>query len=112
MGGKSPNIICADADIDAAAKWTATGIFFNHGQCCCAGSRVFVHESIYDEFMEKLIAHAAAIKVGPQFDDESEHGPLVDDIQFKRVMRYIKLGREQGAKVLISNSFCFANIYT
>ena len=97
LGGKSPNIIFADADLDAAVKWAAIGIFFNHGQVCTAGSRVFVQEEIYDAFVQKFKEQTAAIKVGDPMLSESEHGPLVDQIQFDRVMGFIKQGADSGA---------------
>jgi len=98
LGGKSPNIIFDDADIDLALKWSTMGIYFNHGQCCCAGSRMFVQEGIYDEFVAKFKAMASAIKVGDGCDPASDHGPIVDKIQFDRVMGYIEKGKEGGAK--------------
>ncbi|KAG9126254.1 aldehyde dehydrogenase (NAD(P)(+)) ald5 [Ceratobasidium sp. 392] len=90
LGGKSPNIIFDDADIDQAVRWSAFGILliedeldsFNHGQCCCAGSRVFVQASIYDKFVEKFTAHVAKLKVGDPFKSETFQGPQVSQIQF------------------------------
>ncbi|TPX37684.1 hypothetical protein SmJEL517_g00553 [Synchytrium microbalum] len=99
LGGKSPNIVFEDADLDKAAFWASLGIFMNHGQVCCAGSRLFVQSSIYDKFIEKLTAVAQAINVADPFDDKSNHGPLVDEIQFNRVMNYIDMGKKAGAKV-------------
>jgi len=101
LGGKSPNIIFADADLDAAIKWASIGIFFNHGQCCCAGSRLFVHEDIYDQFIAKFQAAATNIKIGSQLSPDSEHGPLVDNLQYERVLGYIQKGKEEGAKVVV-----------
>ena len=100
LGGKSPLIVLEDADIDAAVLTAHVGLFLNHGQCCCASSRLFVQESVYDEFVAKAAAMAKGIKVGPQFDGTSQQGPQVDDLQFKSVMRYIELGKSEGAKVL------------
>lgn len=76
------------------------GLFLNHGQCCCASSRLFVQESVYDRFVAKAAEMAKSIRVGPQFDGTSQQGPQVDDLQFKSVMRYIELGKSQGATVL------------
>jgi aldehyde dehydrogenase (NAD+) len=98
LGGKSPNIIFPDADLDLAIKWATMGIYFNHGQCCCAGSRLFVHEDIYDAFVEKFKAAASSMKIGNGFDPNSDHGPIVDKLQFDRVMGYIAKGKEAGAK--------------
>jgi aldehyde dehydrogenase (NAD+) len=99
LGGKSPNIIFPDADLDAAIRWASIGIFFNQGQCCCAGSRMFVHEAIYDEFIRKFKENASAIKIGDPLRPESQHGPLVDNLQFDRVQHYIQKGKEEGATI-------------
>ncbi|QRW05869.1 aldehyde dehydrogenase family protein [Ceratobasidium sp. AG-Ba] len=101
LGGKSPNIIFNDADLDAAVRWAAFGIFFNHGQCCCAGSRVFVQSGVYDQFVEKFTAHVAKLKVGDPFKSDTFQGPQVSQIQFDRIMGYIESGKSQGAKVAI-----------
>lgn len=100
LGGKSPNIIFADTDLDAAVEGAHFGLFFNHGQCCCAGSRVFVEEKIYDEFVEKSGIRARKRTVGDPFDPKTEQGPQVDEAQFDKVMGYIDSGREQGAKLV------------
>eukprot|EP00493_Phyllostaurus_siculus_P021899 UN22229 len=81
LGGKSPAIVFEDCDVDTAVDLTSWGLFFNHGQCCCAGSRVFVHENIYDEFITKMKAKAEARKVGDPFG-EVDQGPQVDQMQF------------------------------
>ncbi|QRV76971.1 aldehyde dehydrogenase family protein [Ceratobasidium sp. AG-Ba] len=101
LGGKSPNIIFNDADLEAAVRWAAFGIFFNHGQCCCAGSRVFVQSGVYDQFVEKFTAHVAKLKVGDPFKSDTFQGPQVSQIQFDRIMGYIESGKSQGAKVAI-----------
>jgi len=100
LGGKSPNVIFADADLDAAAAGTEFGLFFNQGQCCCAGSRVFVEEKIHDQFVEKLLKRAKARKLGDPFDAETTQGPQVDRDQFDKIMSYIDKGKEAGAKCL------------
>lgn len=97
LGGKSPNIVFADCDLDDAVKWSSMGIYFNQGQCCCAGSRVYVQEEIYDAFIEKFKAKAAAIKLGDPSATDSQAGPLVDKIQFDRVLGYIQKGLDGGA---------------
>jgi acyl-CoA reductase-like NAD-dependent aldehyde dehydrogenase len=101
LGGKSPAIILPDADIEAATAGAANAIFFNHGQCCCAGSRLFVHEKIYDKVVGGVADIASKIKVGPGLDPATEMGPLVSSEQFDRVTGYIRSGREQGAKVAV-----------
>ena len=77
LGGKSPNIVLKDADLDSAVEWSHFGLFFNQGQCCCAGSRVFVEEDIYDEFVERSVARAKSRTVGDPFESGNEQGPQV-----------------------------------
>src|SRR5277367_2045231 len=101
LGGKSPAIILADADLDLAIAGTASAIFFNHGQCCCAGSRLYAHKSVYERVVAGVSEIAGKIKVGPGLDPSTEMGPLVSDEQFARVTSYIKDGRESGAKVAV-----------
>jgi len=100
LGGKSPNIIFADADIQAAVEGSHFALFFNQGQCCCAGSRVFVEEKVYDEFVERSTARARQRAVGDPFDAKTEQGPQVNDEQFDKVMSYIESGKQQGAKLM------------
>lgn len=100
LGGKSPNIVFADADMDAAVEGAYFGLFFNQGQCCVAGSRLFVQESAYDEFVSKIVAKAKGRRVGDPFAAETEQGPQVSQEQFDRVMHYIDAGQKDGAKML------------
>jgi aldehyde dehydrogenase (NAD+) len=100
LGGKSPNVVFADADLDAAIEGAYFGLFFNQGQCCCAGSRLFVEEKVYDEFVEKITRKAKARQVGDPFDPQTEQGPQVSQEQFDRVMNYIESGRKEGARLL------------
>jgi aldehyde dehydrogenase (NAD+) len=97
LGGKSPNIVFADADLDAAIAGAEFGLFFNQGQCCCAGSRLFVEESVHDEFVEKLIRRTRQRVLGNPFDTETQQGPQVDQAQFDKIMGYIDRGQAQGA---------------
>ena len=92
LGGKSPNIIFEDTDLDEAVEGAHMGLFSNQGQSCCAGSRVFVEETIYDQFVEKSVARARKRRVGDPFDPSTDQGPLVDHLQFDRVMGYIESG--------------------
>ncbi|CAG8713917.1 16425_t:CDS:2, partial [Racocetra persica] len=101
LGGKSPNIIFADSDLEEAVKWTHRGIYFNHGQCCCAGSRVYVEDSIYDTFLEKFKTFAQSMKVGDPFHEDTYQGPQVSQRQFDRIMDYIKSGKNEGATLLM-----------
>jgi aldehyde dehydrogenase (NAD+) len=87
LGGKSPNIVFDDADLDEAIHWVNFGIYFNHGQCCCAGSRIYVQESIYDKFIERFRERAAQNAVGDPFAKDTFQGPQVSQLQFDRIMR-------------------------
>ncbi len=97
LGGKSPNIVFADADMDEAIEGSHQALFFNQGQCCCAGSRLFVEEKCYDEFVEKSVARAKKRTVGDPFDKNTEQGPQVDSDQFNKVMSYIEAGKQEKA---------------
>jgi aldehyde dehydrogenase (NAD+) len=98
LGGKSPNIIFADADLDAALNGAILGLYLNQGQCCCAGSRLFVQDSVYDNFVSKLGDKVKARKLGDPFDPATEQGPQVDKAQFDKIMSYIAKGKAQGAR--------------
>jgi aldehyde dehydrogenase (NAD+) len=100
LGGKSPNIVFADADMHQAIEGSHFGLFFNQGQCCCAGSRVFVEEKCYDEFVAKSVERAKQRMVGNPFDANTEQGPQVDKEQFNKVMSYIESGMREGAQML------------
>ena len=97
LGGKSPNIVFADTDLDEAVEGAHMGVFVNQGQSCCAGSRVFVEEKIYQQFVEKSVARARKRRVGDPLDPTTEQGPQVDQSQFDSVMGYIDSGRSDGA---------------
>ncbi|MGA2148910.1 MAG: aldehyde dehydrogenase family protein [Bryobacteraceae bacterium] len=100
LGGKSPNIVFADADLDQAIEGAHFALFFNQGQCCCAGSRLFVEEKAYDEFVERSTARAKRRKVGDPFDSATEQGPQVDQDQYNKVMSYIERGKKEGARLM------------
>ncbi|MEE2706054.1 MAG: aldehyde dehydrogenase family protein [Planctomycetota bacterium] len=100
LGGKSPNIVFADADLDAAVAGAHFGLFFNQGQCCCAGSRLFVEESVHDKFVEKIVDYNKDRKLGDPLDPETQQGPQVDQAQFDKIMHYIELGEKEGAECL------------
>lgn len=99
LGGKSANIVFPDADLDAAVKAAASGIFFNSGQVCSAGSRILAHADIYDEVVERLVERAQAIRVGDPKDAGTSMGPLVSQVQMKRVLDYIEIGKREGARL-------------
>ena len=100
LGGKSPMIVFEDADLEQSAKWIAMGFLFNMGQNCTAGTRVFVHKSIKDKFLNLLLDTMKQHKVGDPFDPSTFQGPQVSESQYKRILSYIQSGKEQGAKVL------------
>jgi aldehyde dehydrogenase (NAD+) len=100
LGGKSPNIVFADADMDQAVEGSHFALFFNQGQCCCAGSRLFVEDKAYDEFVERSAERARKRTVGNPFDPRTEQGPQVDQTQFDKIMGYIDSGKRQGAKLV------------
>ncbi|XP_063699354.1 retinal dehydrogenase 2 [Culicoides brevitarsis] len=99
LGGKSPLVVFADADLDEAVEIAHNAIFANHGQNCCAGSRTFVQEGIYDAFVKKAAEKAKARKVGDPFQKDTQQGPQVDDEMFKKVLGYIESGQKEGAKL-------------
>jgi phenylacetaldehyde dehydrogenase len=101
LGGKSPNIILQDANLDVAIPGAASAIFFNHGQCCCAGSRLFVEQGMFDRVVEGVAEKARKIKVGPGLDPKTEMGPLVSHDQLTRVCGYIESGFVEGAKAVV-----------
>ncbi len=98
LGGKSPNIVFADADLDAAVNGAMLGLFLNQGQCCCAGSRLLVQDKVYDAMVERLATASEKRQLGDPFDAKTEQGPQVDKTQFDKVLGYIKSGKEQGAR--------------
>jgi phenylacetaldehyde dehydrogenase len=100
LGGKSPNIIFKDSDLSRAIAGAASAIFFNHGQCCCAGSRLYVEQPVFDQIAEGIAERARKIKVLSGFDPESEMGPLVSQEQLERVCGYIESGLSDGATAL------------
>ena len=99
LGGKSPNIVLNDADIDHAVETSNLALFFNQGQCCCAGSRCFVQEDIYDEFLKKSIDRAKKTKLGDPFCAGTGQGPQVDEVQFEKILGLIESGNKEGAKL-------------
>jgi len=100
LGGKSPNIIMEDADLDSAIPGAASAIFFNHGQCCCAGSRLYVENKAFDKVVEGMAQSAQKIRVKPGFDPDSDMGPLVSEEQLNRVCGYLESGKKEGAKAI------------
>lgn len=100
LGGKSPNIIFADADFEAAVDYALFGIYSGAGQVCSAGSRLLLEESIHDKFIDELVERAKKIKVGPGHDPKTEMGPLVSKEHMEKVLHYIEIGKQEGAKLV------------
>jgi acyl-CoA reductase-like NAD-dependent aldehyde dehydrogenase len=100
LGGKSPNIVFADADVTEAVKGALVGVFFNQGEVCCAGTRLFVEEKLHDEFADAVATAASSMKQGPGLEEGTQVGPLVSQEQLERVTGYLDIGKKEGAKVL------------
>jgi phenylacetaldehyde dehydrogenase len=100
LGGKSPNVVFKDADLDTAIAGSASAIFFNHGQCCCAGSRLYVERPVFDRVVEGVANQAKKIKVGSGLDPETSMGPLVSEEQLNRVCNYLEIGMSEGARAM------------
>ena len=100
LGGKSPNVVFKDADLDTAIAGAASAIFFNHGQCCCAGSRLYVERPVFDKVVEGVSAKAKKIKVGSGMEPETVMGPLVSEEQLQRVCNYLEIGMKEGATAM------------
>jgi aldehyde dehydrogenase (NAD+) len=100
LGGKAPNIVFADSDLDQAVAGAMMGIFYNQGQVCCAGSRLFVEESVKDQFLERLSEKSSKIAVGDPMDKSTQMGPQVSEEQLNRIKGYVEVAREEGATVL------------
>ncbi|MBT3881228.1 MAG: aldehyde dehydrogenase family protein [Candidatus Scalindua sp.] len=106
LGGKSPNIVFADSDIDSAVAGAMTGIFFNQGEVCCAGSRLFLEKSIHEEFVDKLSNKAANMRVGNPEDAGTQMGAQVSKEQFDKILGYIDTGKQEGAKLVTGGERC------
>lgn len=100
LGGKSAQIVCADADLENAAKWASEGIFNNHGQSCNAGSRILVDEKVHDRFLELFINHTKTFKLGDPFAEDTIQGPQINKAQFEKILNYIEIGKKEGAKLV------------
>jgi acyl-CoA reductase-like NAD-dependent aldehyde dehydrogenase len=104
LGGKSANIVLADADLDAAARGAATAIFYNSGQTCTAGSRLLVHESVKDAVVERVVERARGLAPAPAFEPKRRLGPLISEAHMRRVLGYVERGRAEGARLLVGGS--------
>jgi phenylacetaldehyde dehydrogenase len=104
LGGKSPNVVFDDVDVDSAVAGAASAIFFNHGQCCCAGSRLYVENDIFDKVVEGVSAQAEKIRVGPGMESSTDMGPLVSQEQLNRVCGYLESGFSEGAKAVVGGT--------
>jgi phenylacetaldehyde dehydrogenase len=101
LGGKSPNVVFGDGDVKSAIAGSASAIFFNHGQCCCAGSRLYIEKSIFDEVVDGVSAKARKINVGPGWEASTDMGPLVSEEQLNRVCNFLESGVSEGAKAVV-----------
>ena len=104
LGGKSPNIVFADSDLDSAVKGAITGIFYGKGECCNAGSRLFVEAKAHDAFMEKLVERAKKLRPGDPLDPKTRLGAIVSEQQMKQILGYIETGKSEGAKLVAGGS--------
>jgi aldehyde dehydrogenase (NAD+) len=100
LGGKSPNVVFADSDLDAAVEGAHFALYFNQGQCCCAGSRLYVEEKVHDELVDRLREKNHDRRVGDPFDPETQQGPQVDQAQFDKILKYIDFGQQDGAQMV------------
>ncbi|KAK4337332.1 hypothetical protein RND71_043503 [Anisodus tanguticus] len=99
LGGKSPYVVMDDADLDKAVNLCHSSVFYNQGQVCCAGSRTYVHEKIYDEFVKRSVELAKKRKLGSPFNEDTEQGPQIDKKQFEKILSLIEIGVKEGAKL-------------
>ncbi|HSH11505.1 MAG TPA: aldehyde dehydrogenase family protein, partial [Ilumatobacter sp.] len=104
LGGKSPLIVFDDADLDNAIGGAMLGNFYSAGQICSNGTRVFVHRSVHDEFVERLVARTSRIVLGDPLDESTQMGPLVSEVQYRRVLDYLEVGIAQGATIAIGGA--------
>jgi phenylacetaldehyde dehydrogenase len=111
LGGKSPNIVFADADLETAIPGSAQAIFYNQGECCTAGSRLFVQRSIFDKVIEGVAQETKKFRVGPGIDTSSNQGPLVSQEQLDRVCGYLEAGAKEGAKAVVGGKKILGNGY-
>ncbi len=111
LGGKSPNVIFADADLDEAADGAYDALFLNQGQNCCAGSRAFVQADVYDAIVERMAERANKARVGDPFDSKTDHGALIDKAQLDKVMHYVKTGSDEGAERVTGGNRLFEKGY-
>ncbi|MEI2302384.1 aldehyde dehydrogenase family protein [Ensifer sp. MJa1] len=100
LGGKAANIVFADADLDAAVDGALMGVFFNNGECCVSGSRLFVETSIADEFIKRVAQRSAQLKVGNPFDEDTDIGAMIDEKHFNKVLEFVRSGVDEGATLL------------
>jgi len=111
LGGKSPVIVCADADVDEAAAIAHEGLFMNHGQCCCAGSRTYVEAGIYDKFIEKSKELATKRVVGDPWKADCQQGPQIDQVQLDKIKELVESGKKEGATLVCGGSQIGTNGY-
>jgi aldehyde dehydrogenase (NAD+) len=101
LGGKSPDIVFADADLETAVPGAGMAVFANSGQICSAGTRLFVEQRVYDEFVNRVAAFGTGLRVGNGLDPDTQIGPLVSEQQFDRITGYLGIGQQEGARALV-----------
>lgn len=104
LGGKNPNIVFADSDLDTAVDQALNAVFFHAGQVCSAGSRLLIEDDIHDWFVDKLVERVKRIKLGDGFDEQTQSGPMISAEQLQKVEKYVKIGKEESAKLVIGGS--------
>src|SRR5260370_13774738 len=104
LGGKAPKVVFKDADMDVAIAGSASAIFFNHGQCCCAGSRLYVERPVFDRVVEGVAAKAKKIRVGSGLEPDTSMGPLVSEEQLQRVCNYLEIGLSEGPNAVVGGN--------
>lgn len=104
LGGKSPNIVFPDADLEQAVEWSAWGINMNYGQTCHAGTRIYVHADIYDKFCQSFTARMKKLVVGDNFDEKTDQGPQNSKIQYDKILSYLESGKKEGATVALGGN--------
>lgn len=101
LGGKSPLIVCEDADVELAAKTASLSVFYNSGQCCVAGTRIYIHEKVYDQTVKQIVKIAKVYRLGDPMDKKTNYGPQINKREFDKIMGYIASGKQQGAKCIL-----------
>jgi betaine-aldehyde dehydrogenase len=111
LGGKNPNIVFGDADLDAAAMWAGIAAFSNAGQVCVSGSRLLIDEKVHDDLVKRVVEQAKALKIGDPLDESTQMGPLVSRKQRDRVLEYVRIGVAEGARLVFAGRIDAGQVY-